>query len=358
MVPVDSSPLDSQIHRFTDLEPPASFDPFFLASLPRDEPLPIKLDDRVHLLCQASRANAERAISKLTNFETFDEFTPVEAMCIKQSHGTVFYIKVRTGTHAAARGSSTTTGDYAAIKIFETVEGTSCKPFLAESMSPIGFPDLNRMQLATAGRFVDVVASISNVPGTASLGSLWRALDEAGARTELQNSRMPPPRTIFPGFHSAVDATMASVQGGKNTQEEIELSGWLREHVAPVLSEGVLLVLRDQPKDIAGFLAKNIADRHGTAAMILRQRTLEQEFEELSHELISCNEQIKAAGNRLLRRVPAMERFQDEAEHHAAAAKWNEVRRLKRLIRKMKVTPTHNICRCAPSPTNPNLNPS
>ena len=113
----------------------------------------------------------------------------------------------------------------------------------------------------------------------------------------------------------------------------------VRETVAPVLAEGVTYALRDQPSDPAFYMAEFLAARapDGGAQQVLDQRQLGQECARLDEELAALKEQLDAARAERARRVPSAADTDSSRNASVAAASWNELRRLKRLTRSMKV---------------------
>ena len=57
------------------------------------------------------------------------------------------------------------------------------------------------------------------------------------------------------------------------TPSEQRMASYLREHVAPVLTEGIVAALRDQPLDPAGYLAEFLGARAAAAAARARAST-------------------------------------------------------------------------------------
>ena len=111
----------------------------------------------------------------------------------------------------------------------------------------------------------------------------------------------------------------------------------LRSSVAPVLANGVVCAMRDQPADPAGYMAEYLAAAGaGGASAVLDKRKFGQECARLDAELESLNEQLVMARAERARRLP--ESSDAEALRNAAvsAAAWSETRRLKRLMRSMK----------------------
>lgn len=112
----------------------------------------------------------------------------------------------------------------------------------------------------------------------------------------------------------------------------------LRSSVAPVLANGVVCAMRDQPADPAGYMAEYLAAAGaGGASAVLDKRKFGQECARLDAELESLNEQLVMARAERARRLP--ESSDAEALRNAAvsAAAWSETRRLKRLMRSMKI---------------------
>lgn len=111
----------------------------------------------------------------------------------------------------------------------------------------------------------------------------------------------------------------------------------LRATVAPVLAEGVVCALRDQPADPAGYMAEFLAGRQGGAQAVLARRRLGQECARLDAELAELNDQLGVARLEASRRLPQLSGADVKQEEAMAAASWSEVRRLKRLTRSMKI---------------------
>lgn len=121
---------------------------------------------------------------------------------------------------------------------------------------------------------------------------------------------------------------------------EVEVARWIHAHVVPVLSEGVVCAMRDQPPDPAAYLAEFLAAKGaGTeVAAALAARKLAGECAKLDAELAAVHEQLDAAQQEAQRRVPgAMVAEAVARDEAAAAAQWQEMRRLKRLMRTMKL---------------------
>lgn len=112
----------------------------------------------------------------------------------------------------------------------------------------------------------------------------------------------------------------------------------LRESVAPVLAEGLVCALRDQPADAAAYMAEFLAaSGAGTAQAVLDQRKFGQECARLDAELASLTEQLEVARTERARRLPDTSDAHAQREAAVAAASWSELRRLKRLTRSVKV---------------------
>tara|TARA_B110001452_G_scaffold250202_1_gene238251 strand:+ start:1381 stop:2262 length:882 start_codon:yes stop_codon:yes gene_type:complete len=121
---------------------------------------------------------------------------------------------------------------------------------------------------------------------------------------------------------------------------EVEVARWIHAHVVPVLSEGVVCAMRDQPPDPAAYLAEFLAAKGaGTeVASALAARKLAGECAKLDMELAAVHEQLEAAQEEAQRRVPGSMAAEAVArDEAAAAAQWQEMRRLKRLMRTMKL---------------------
>lgn len=112
----------------------------------------------------------------------------------------------------------------------------------------------------------------------------------------------------------------------------------LRESVAPVLANGVVCALRDQPSDPAAYMSEYLATAGaGGAAGVLDQKKFGQECARLDAELASLKEQMVAARAERARRVPTPANVDAERNIAIAAASWAEVRRLKRIGRSIKL---------------------
>lgn len=121
---------------------------------------------------------------------------------------------------------------------------------------------------------------------------------------------------------------------------------YLKEHVAPVLSEGMLLALRDQPHDPAAYMAEFLSSK-GAATVVseaLKERQIVDEYESLEAEMAELQGQLQAARAEARRRLPVSkpEHLSEDAEAVEAgevhcAASWRESLRLKKLMRATKV---------------------
>jgi len=127
---------------------------------------------------------------------------------------------------------------------------------------------------------------------------------------------------------------------------------YLKEHVAPVLSEGMLLALRDQPHDPAAYMAEFLSSK-GAATFVseaLKERQLVDEYESLEAEMAELQGQLQAARAEARRRLP-VSKPQDLSEDAEAveagevhcAASWRESLRLKKLMRATKVRLGHAL---------------
>ena len=128
------------------------------------------------------------------------------------------------------------------------------------------------------------------------------------------------------------------------TPGEQRMASYLREHVAPVVTEGIVAALRDQPLDPAGYLAEFLGARGGgggggasAGVDAMTQRRLNDECARLDAEAKALEAQLHEARAQLGKRLP--ERAAAEAvraAETASAARFHETRRLKKLIRAMK----------------------
>mmetsp|Transcript_76216 Transcript_76216/g.105425 ORF Transcript_76216/g.105425 Transcript_76216/m.105425 type:complete len:296 (-) Transcript_76216:160-1047(-) len=127
---------------------------------------------------------------------------------------------------------------------------------------------------------------------------------------------------------------------------EAEYAQYLREHVAPVLSEGMLLALRDQPHDAPAYMAEFLASK-GVANAVseaLAERQLADQYEGLEAEMADLQAQLQAARAEARARLPVEQpRAKSKAaeaieagEVHCAAS-WHECLRLKKLMRATKL---------------------
>ena len=125
------------------------------------------------------------------------------------------------------------------------------------------------------------------------------------------------------------------------TPSEQRMASYLREHVAPVLTEGIVAALRDQPLDPAGYLAEFLGARGGgggggasAGVDAMTQRRLNDECARLDAEAKALEAQLHEARAQLGKLLP--ERAAAEAvraAETASAARFHETRRLKKLIR-------------------------
>ena len=120
--------------------------------------------------------------------------------------------------------------------------------------------------------------------------------------------------------------------------EEQAKASELRNTIAPVLANGVVCAMRDQPADPAGYMAEYLAATGAGGAMrVLDQRKFGQECARLDSELESLKEQIDTARAEKARRLPETSDAEALRNAAVASASWSEVRRLKRLVRSMKI---------------------
>ena len=112
----------------------------------------------------------------------------------------------------------------------------------------------------------------------------------------------------------------------------------LRTQIAPLLANGVVCAMRDQPSDPAGYMAEFLAvSGAGGAQAVLDRRKFGQECARLDSELVSLKEQLTIAREERARRLPSSSDAEALRNAAVASASWNEVRRLKRLVRSMKI---------------------
>jgi hypothetical protein len=121
---------------------------------------------------------------------------------------------------------------------------------------------------------------------------------------------------------------------------------YLKEHVAPILSEGMLLALRDQPHDPAAYMAEFLSSKGAATAVseALKERQMVDEYESLEAEMAELQSQLQAARAEAQLRLPVSkpQDLSEEAEAAEAgevhcAASWRESLRLKKLMRATKV---------------------
>lgn len=112
----------------------------------------------------------------------------------------------------------------------------------------------------------------------------------------------------------------------------------VREKIAPTLAHALHCAMRDQPSDVAAYMAEFLAKAgNGGAQRVLDQKMFSQECAKLDAELDSLREQLRVARSERARRVvnPGKEEAQKNAALAAAAR--SETKRLKRLTRGIKV---------------------
>lgn len=119
--------------------------------------------------------------------------------------------------------------------------------------------------------------------------------------------------------------------------DEQATASTLRGVVTPVLANGVVCAMRDEPADVAGYMAEYLATAGAGAALILDQRKFGQECARLDAEFESLKEQLDVARAERARRVPHAADSEAMRNATVASASWSEVRRLKRLVRSMKI---------------------
>lgn len=125
----------------------------------------------------------------------------------------------------------------------------------------------------------------------------------------------------------------------------VEYIKFLKENVAPVLSEGLLLALRDQPHDPAAYMAEFLSSKGAATSVThaLHERQLADEYASLEAEMSELQAQLQAARTEARLRLPFgkpralfMGNEEEEAMEMHAAASWHESLRLMRLMRGMK----------------------
>ena len=125
--------------------------------------------------------------------------------------------------------------------------------------------------------------------------------------------------------------------------DELAVARSLREQAAPVLAEGLVCALRDQPADPAAYMAEFLASAGGAGAQAaLEGRKLGQECAKLDAQLAALKDQIEVAHAERARRIPEGQgngsgSGAGQRNAAVAAASWNEIRRLKRLMRNVKL---------------------
>ena len=90
------------------------------------------------------------------------------------------------------------------------------------------------------------------------------------------------------------------------SHQELEVHRWIQDHVVPVLGEGVVCAMRDQPNDPAAYLAEFLAAKGaGTeVAHMLKGRKLAGDYARLEAELEVMHEQLDTARAEARRRLP------------------------------------------------------
>ena len=124
------------------------------------------------------------------------------------------------------------------------------------------------------------------------------------------------------------------------SSEELKWHRWIQDSVVPLLGEGVVCAMRDQPNDPAAYLAEFLAAKSGSAEMArtLSSRKLAGECARLDAELKALHEQLQTARAEAQRRLPNATLLEAvEQKESDAAASWSEMRRLKKLVRSMKL---------------------
>ncbi|KAL1500593.1 hypothetical protein AB1Y20_013246 [Prymnesium parvum] len=277
-------------------------------------PKPVAVDETIERLCQLARPTAERRSAALAEGKRFAEFTPVEAMRMEQPRGggRVYYVKVRTAGQDVAGSLHPRATDHVALKLLESREG----------------------------RFVDVVGDVRAIGETMPLARLRAQLDGAPPRAPsaapAAAAAEPPPPKAYPGGGIGGEMAKLPSHAVVSSAEEVEYSGWMREGVAPLLSEAVLCALRDQPADCALYLADFIARRQGKGEELLAKRKMLQDYARLEQEIADTEQDLEAAQKDVLQRLLKLNYSSETMESHIASAKWNEISRLKRLSRNIK----------------------
>jgi hypothetical protein len=124
------------------------------------------------------------------------------------------------------------------------------------------------------------------------------------------------------------------------SSQEVDWHRFIQDSVVPMLSEGVVCAMRDQPNDPAAYLAEFLAAKGGSAevAHTLSSRKLAGECARLDVELRALHEQLQTARAEAQRRLPNATLLEAvEQKESDAAASWSEMRRLKKLVRSMKL---------------------
>ena len=90
------------------------------------------------------------------------------------------------------------------------------------------------------------------------------------------------------------------------SSEELKWHRWIQDSVVPLLGEGVVCAMRDQPNDPAAYLAEFLAAKSGSAEMArtLSSRKLAGECARLDAELKALHEQLQTARAEAQRRLP------------------------------------------------------
>ena len=81
------------------------------------------------------------------------------------------------------------------------------------------------------------------------------------------------------------------------TQAEIETHRWIQQHVVPVLGEGVVCAMRDQPNDPAAYLAEFLAAKGaGDEEAAARKLPIRARAHVSRYEASAAREEARRAG--------------------------------------------------------------
>ncbi|KAL3924503.1 MAG: hypothetical protein SGPRY_003897 [Prymnesium sp.] len=240
-------------------------------------PSPVPVDAAIHRYCTLVRSLAERQCTILPNGASFVVFNPVEAMEMQQKTATIYYIKVFTGGQAGEASKRVASTDHVAIKLL-TSQG---------------------------GRFVDLVGPVIMIGQTMPIARMVSKFDAS----VKQQAMAPEPDPLgplpaageypTPGFppqaNTAKLPLLSGPQPEPSTLNEMQMSELLRNVVSP-------------------------------------------EYEDLGRELWITHNQLESKQAELLRRVPTARVQLQSSEVHWASNTWNEICRLTRLTRNIKLS--------------------